>query len=66
MGGEEGDDGVGVGGGDGREECGGVEGTRVEEIGRLCGIRGGQQNDAYKYVVRSENEIIVILGGGAV
>lgn len=31
--GEEGDDGVGVGGGDGGEEGRGVEGTGVEEVG---------------------------------
>lgn len=31
--GQEGDDGVGVGGGDGGEEGGGVEGTGVEEVG---------------------------------
>jgi len=37
MGSEEGDDGVGVGGGDGGEERGGMEGAGVEKVGRFCG-----------------------------
>jgi hypothetical protein len=36
VGGEEGDDGVGVGGGDGGEEGGGVEGAGVKEVGGFC------------------------------
>lgn len=36
MGREEGDNGVGVGGGDGGEEGGGVKGAGVEEVGRFC------------------------------
>jgi hypothetical protein len=36
MGREEGDDGLGVGGGDGGEEGGGVEGAGVEEVGGFC------------------------------
>ncbi len=39
MGGEEGDDGVGIGGGDGGEERGGVEGAGVKEVGGFCGVR---------------------------
>ena len=35
---EEGDDGVSVGGGDGGEESGSVEGAGVEEVGGFCGI----------------------------
>ena len=38
MGGEEGDDGVSVGGGDGGEEGGGVEGASVKEVGGFCGV----------------------------
>ena len=38
MGKEEGDDGMGVGSRDGREERGGVEGAGVEEVGRFCRI----------------------------
>ena len=30
---------MGVGGGDGREEGGGVEGAGVEEVGGFCGVR---------------------------
>jgi hypothetical protein len=37
VGGEEVDDGVCVGLCDRREEGGGVEGTGVEEVGRICG-----------------------------
>ena len=40
VGREEGDDGVGVGGGNGGEEGGGVEGASVEEVGRFYGARG--------------------------
>lgn len=41
MGREKGDDGVGVGGGDGVEERGGVKGAGVEEVGRLsAGFEG--------------------------
>lgn len=36
---EEGDDGVGVGGGDGGEERGAMEGASVEEVGRFCRTR---------------------------
>jgi hypothetical protein len=36
--GEEGDNGVGVGSGDGGEEGGGVEGACVEEVGGFCGL----------------------------
>jgi len=39
VGREEGDDGVGVGGGDGGEEGGGVEGASVEEEGGSCGVK---------------------------
>lgn len=39
MGSEEGDDGVGVGGGDGGEEGRGVEGAGVEEVGGFCEVR---------------------------
>lgn len=39
MGREEGDDGVGVGGGNGGEEGGGVEGAGVEEIWGFCRVR---------------------------
>ena len=38
MGSEEGDDGVGVGGGDSGEEGGGMEGAGVEEVGGFCGV----------------------------
>ena len=38
MGREEGDDGMGVGSRDGREERGGVEGAGVEEVGGFYGI----------------------------
>ncbi len=37
---EEGDNGVGVGGGDGGEEGAGVEGAGVEEVGRFCRVKG--------------------------
>ena len=39
VGRDEGDDGVGVGGGDGGEEGGGVEGAGVEKVGGFCGVR---------------------------
>ena len=39
MGGEEGDDSMGVGGRDGGEEGGCVEGAGVEEVGGFCGVR---------------------------
>lgn len=38
VGREEGDDGVGVGGGNGGEEGRGVEGAGVEEVGGFCGF----------------------------
>jgi hypothetical protein len=47
VGGEEGDDGVGVGGGDGGEEGGGVEGAGVKEVGGFCGVRE-VSNDAHR------------------
>lgn len=37
VGGQEGDDGVGVGGCDGGEEGGGVEGAGVKEVRGFCG-----------------------------
>lgn len=43
MGREEGDDGVGVGGGDGGEEGRGVEGAGVEEVRGFCGVREVQK-----------------------
>ena len=46
MGREEGNNGVGVGGGEGGEEGGGVEGASVEEVGGSCGSRG-ISNGAY-------------------
>jgi len=39
MGREEGDDGMGVSGGDGREEGEGVEGAGVKEVGGYCAVR---------------------------
>ena len=39
IGREEGDNSMGVGGRDGREEGGGVEGAGVEEVGGFCEIR---------------------------
>jgi hypothetical protein len=44
---EEGDDGVGVGGGDGGEEGGGMEGAGVEEVGGLCEV-GNISNRVYR------------------
>lgn len=38
MGREERDNGVGVGGGDGGEEGGGVKGAGVEEVRRFCQV----------------------------
>ena len=38
LGRKKGDDGVGEGRGDGREERGGVEGAGIEEVGGICGV----------------------------
>jgi len=54
MGREEGDDGVGVGGGDGGEEGGGVEGAGVEEVGGFCVVRN-ISNRGYRCKDWSEN-----------
>jgi hypothetical protein len=57
VGGEKGDDSVGVGGGDGGEEGRGVEGAGVKEVGGFCGVRG-VSNDAYRCEDWSGNQDI--------
>ena len=47
VGREEGDDSVGVGGGDGGEEGGGVEGASIEEVWGFCRVRE-VSNGAYR------------------
>ena len=54
MGREEGDDSVGVGGGDGGDEGGGVKGAGIEEVGGFCRVRD-VSNRTLSYSDQSSN-----------